>query len=440
MHLRAIFLVLVGFVAAIAQDSHWPQWRGPMFWGYAPKTHNLPESFSETQNLRWKVKMPSWSAATPVIWGDTLFVTTAQEGFVNPTYDTKNLRRGPEEANDKIFLLAIDTKSGKQLWKTEADHGNELHRKQNSSSPSPITDGKHVWVMTGHLRLSAYDMQGKQLWKRDLVKDYGHVGLNHGYASTPLLDGNRLYIQVIHGYRSENPSYTLAIDKTTGETIWKHLRPAPGVMESKDNYGTPQMALVNRKKELITFGGDIATGQDPETGKELWRIGGFNPSNFNMNRTISSLLVTGDQITIGGNRGRPYISFKAGGTGDVTGKTEIWNNNLGADVPTPATDGKLLYVLNDKGIYNCIELATGKVIYEGQRIELGSYSSSPLLADGKLYAINEDGVVTVAKAGPEFKILSVNKLDGYTLASPIASGDQLYIRTGEALYAFGKKK
>jgi outer membrane protein assembly factor BamB len=436
---RTLFFVSLGFAAAIAQDAYWPQWRGPTAGGAAPKARNLPVKWSETENILWKVKLPSWSAATPVVWGDTIYVTTAEEGFVNPTYDTKQLRRAPEQKSDKIFLIALQRKDGKEKWRVEVDTGNELHRKQNSSSPSPITDGKHIWVMTGHVRMGCWTIGGKPVWKRDFVKDYGTIGLNHGYASTPLLDGDRLYVQVVHGFRSDNPSYTMAIDKATGKTVWKHLRPAPGVMESKDNYGTPQMALVNGKKELIVFGGDIATGQDPDTGNELWRMGGFNPPAFQMNRTISSLLVVGDQIIVGGNRGRPYIAFKAGGRGDVTGKSEIWNNNLGPDVPTPATDGRLLYVLNDKGYINCLDLKTGKPVYEGQRIELGSYSSSPLLADGKVYSINEDGTTSVVRAGEKFEVLGVNKLDGYTLASPIAVDNQLFIRTGEALYCIGNK-
>jgi outer membrane protein assembly factor BamB len=445
MKLGTTLIVLAGAALTVAYAdpegrNYWPQWRGPMASGYAPSAHDLPVRWSETENIVWKVKTPSWSAATPVIWGDTVYLLSAEEGFVNPTYDTRKLSHAPEKSSDKIFLMALDRKTGAQRWRIVVDSGNELYRKQNSSSPSPITDGKHIWVMTGHLRLSCFTMDGKQVWKRDLVADYGEVGLNHGYASTPLLEGDRLYVQVVHGYRSDNPSYTAAIDKLTGKTIWKQLRPAPGVSESKDNYGTPQMAVVNGKKELVVFGSDIATGQDPDTGAELWRIGGFNPTDFQNNRTISSLLVIGDQVVVGGNRGRPYIAFRAGGRGDVTGKVEIWNNNLGADVPTPASDGKLLYVLHDKGFYNVLELATGKVIYQGQRIEPGSYSSSPLLADGKLYAINEEGTTTVVKAGTEFEVLGVSKLDGYTLASPIAADDQLFIRTGEAIYCIGRKK
>lgn len=441
MLLRALLITLLGFVAAVAQDTYWPQWRGPRATGHAPKAHDLPVKWSETENILWKAKMPSWSAATPVVWGDTVYVTTAEAGFVNPTYDTKKLSRKGEATSDKIFLLALDRKTGKEKWRATVDSGNQLFRKQNSSSPSPITDGKHVWIMTGNVRLFCFTAAaGKPVWKRDLVEDYGQVGLNHGYASTPLLDGGRLYVQVVHGYRSENPSYTAAFDKATGKTVWKELRPAPGIVESKDNYGTPQMAVVNGKKELIVFGGDIATGQDPATGKELWRMGGFNPSAFQMNRTIAGLLTVGDQIVVGANRGNPYMGFKAGGRGDVTGKAELWSNKLGPDVPTSATDGTLLYVLKDNGTVNCLDLKTGKPVYESQRIALGTYSSSPLLADGKIYAINEEGTTTVYKAGPEFQILGESKLDGYTLASPIAVDDQLFIRTGEALYAIGRKR
>ena len=141
------FALTAGLAILPAADSpeaaYWPQWRGPEFSGYAPKAHSLPTKWSETENIIWKVKTPSWSASTPVIWGDTVYLLTAEAGFVNPTYDTKKLSRAPENASDKIFLLALDRKTGAERWRTTIDTGNELHRKQNSSSPSPITDGKH---------------------------------------------------------------------------------------------------------------------------------------------------------------------------------------------------------------------------------------------------------------------------------------------------------
>ena len=142
---------------------------------------------------------------------------------------------------------------------------------------------------------------------------------------------------------------------------------------------------------------------------------------------------------VGASRGHPFIGFRAGGSGNITGKNELWKNNLGSDVPTPTTDGKYIYVLVDNGILNCLELATGKVVYEGKRIEHGTYSASPLLADGKIYCVNEEGTTTVVKAGPEFEMLAVNKLDGLTLASPIAVDDQIFIRTADYLYCIRKK-
>ena len=181
-------------------------------------------------------------------------------------------------------------------------------------------------------------------------------------------------------------------------------------------------------------GGDYVTGHDLDTGKELWRIGGFNPTNNAFNRTIASSLVIGGNVFTTSTRGRPFIAFRAGGSGNITGKSELWTNNLGADVPTPTTDGKYIYVLVDNGIMNCVEAATGTVAYQGQRIELGTYSSSPLLADGKIYCTNEEGTTTVVKAGPAFEILGVSKLDSQTLASPVAVDNQIFIRTADYLY------
>ena len=158
-----------------------------------------------------------------------------------------------------------------------------------------------------------------------------------------------------------------------------------------------------------------------------------------MGRTIASSLVIGGNVFFSSTRGRPFIGFRAGGSGNITGKNELWTNNLGADVPTPATDGTYIYVLRDNGALNCLEALTGKVVYEGRRIELGTYSASPLLADGKIYCVNEEGTTTVAKAGPAFAVVSVNKLDNLTLASPIASENQIFIRTADYLYCIQKR-
>ena len=137
--------------------------------------------------------------------------------------------------------------------------------------------------------------------------------------------------------------------------------------------------------------------------------------------------------------GKPFVGFTAGGSGDLTGKSELWTNNLGTDVPTPTTDGEIIYVVNDRGIAVALDPMTGDLVWERSRLEPGTYSSSPLLADGRIYATNEDGATVVMKAGREFEILAVNKLDEYTLASPVAVGDQIFIRTMEHLYCIAKR-
>jgi outer membrane protein assembly factor BamB len=226
----------------------------------------------------------------------------------------------------------------------------------------------------------------------------------------------------------------------TGKTIWKVERPSDAINESPDNYATPQIAVVDGREQLVISGADYVTGHDLATGKELWRIGGFNPKNDPAYRTIASSLVIGGNVYTTSTRGRPFIAFQAGGSGDITGSRELWKNDLGSDVPTPTTDGQYVYVLNDRGFLNCLDAKTGEPVYQGQRIELGTYSSSPLLADGKIYCINEEGTITVVKAGPQFEILAVNKLENHTLASPVAVDNQIFVRTDDYLYCFQKRQ
>ena len=430
-------LVFAGVILTGPLRANWPQWRGPNSNGSTQTARDLPVTWTETQNVRWRAKMPSWSAATPIVWEDTIFVTSAEEGFVRLGGGKQGSPAGT--GPDKIFLIAVNRKDGSSRWQSQIDSGNQLFRKQNSASPSPITDGKNVWIMTGNGKFACFTMDGKEVWKRDIQADYGKFGLNHGYASTPLLHEDRLYVEVLHGMLTDDPSYVFAVDKNTGKTIWKVERPTDAPRESPDNYATPQLATVGGKLQLVISGADYVTGHDLDSGKELWRIGGFNPTNNPANRTIASSVVIGGNVFTTSTRGRPFIAFRAGGSGNITGKNELWTNNLGADVPTPTTDGKYIYVLVDNGVMNCLEAATGTVVYQGQRIELGTYSSSPLLADGKIYCTSEEGTTTVVKAGPAFEILGVSKLDSHTLASPVAVDNQIFIRTADYLYCIQKQ-
>jgi outer membrane protein assembly factor BamB len=425
-------------------SENWPQWRGPDHNGSSPTAAGLPVTWSATQNVAWKVRLPSWSAATPIIWDDTVFITSAQEGFNEPVKFEPGVRRRGARSDgtgqSKLYLHAVNRTDGAVIWSRETGDGNRIMRKQNMASPSPVTDGEHVWVMTGVGILTAFDFDGNQVWQRNFTADYGRFGLNWGYASSPKLHEGQLYVQVIHGMTTDDPSYLVSVDAATGETIWRVERPSDAIHESPDSYSTPILVPVEGKLQVVVSGADYVTGHDIETGKELWRLGGFNPLNARDYRTIASSIAIGDKVFTTSREGKPFVGFTAGGSGDLTGKSELWSNNLGTDVPTPTTDGEIIYVVNDRGIAVALDPMSGELIWERSRLEPGTYSSSPLLADGRIYATNEDGTTVVMKAGREFEILAVNKLDEYTLASPVAVGDQIFIRTMEHLYCIQEKQ
>ena len=424
--------------------QNWGQWRGPELNGSSPTADNLPAEWSKEKNVRWRAALPSWSAATPIIWENTVFVTSAEEGFNQPaSYKDRgappNAQADSLRPKDKIFLIALNRADGAERWRREIGGGNRIYRKHNLSSPSPVTDGATVWALTGGGELAAFSFAtGKPLWARNIQKDYGQFGLNHGYASTPLLHDGRLYLQVLHGMNTDDPSYVFAVDKKTGKTIWKVDRPTDADFESPDDYSTPVLIEKGGKLQLVVSGGDYVTGHDLDTGKELWRMGGFNPNHERYYRTIASSVVVDDVVFTTSTRGKPFIAFRPVGEGDIGGDAVVWKNDGGSDVPTPTTDGALIYVVNDRGIASAYNKETGELEWGPERLEPGTYSSSPLLADGKIYATNEEGTTTVFSAGAEFKILAVNRLESHTLASPSAAGDALFIRTADYLYCIGK--
>ena len=307
------------------------------------------------------------------------------------------------------------------------------------SSPSPVTDGSSVWVMTGTGILKAFDFTGKELWSRDIQKDYGRFGLNWGYGSSPLLYEDSLYVQVLHGMKTNDPSYLMRISKANGRTIWRVERPTRARGESPDAYTTPALLRYGNTAEIVITGGDVITGHDLSTGTELWRASGLNPSNDGANRIVASPFVHGEMV-YAPSRERPLLALKAGGRGDVTSSHVLWSFNNGPDVPTPVTDGTYLYVINDRGIVWCLDAKTGREIYGRQRLKPSTYSGSPVLADGKIFITNEDGLTSVFRAGPKFEVLAENNLDDYTLSSPAISEGQIFIRTAGWLWAIGKRQ
>jgi outer membrane protein assembly factor BamB len=417
LYRRVLALGTLAIVLPVLAEN-WPQWRGPNLNGTSSEK-DLPVRWSTTENVLWKLAMPSKTGATPIIWGNLIFLNVA---------DTDN----------NLYLWCLDKTKGSVLWKKHITGGNYQINKQNMSSPSPVSDGRNVFVMTGVGILKSFDFAGNEKWMRDIQKDYGRFGLNWGYANSPLLYEDSLYVQVTHGMKTRDPSYLLRIDKNTGKTLWRVERPVAAIRESPDSYSTPQLLRYPDRFEIVVLGGDCVTGHDPATGKEVWRGNGLNPTNDPNFRTIASVVVFND-IVYAPTRERPLIAFRAGGRGDITQSHKLWEFNNGPDVPTPVTDGKYFYSVNDRGITWCLDARTGKEIWGRQRIKPATYSSSPVLADGKIYITNEDGLTTVLKAGDRFEVLAENDLADYTLSSPAISDGRIYMRTTQHLYAIGKK-
>ncbi len=410
-------VVLIAFPLTAVDADNWPQWRGPELNGVS-REKNSPARWSSTENIAWRIALPSWSGSTPIIWGDRIFLHVAD--------------------GDDLFLWCVDRKQGATLWKKPLGGGNVKMRKQNMSSPSPVTDGRSVYVMTGTGILKGFDFDGRELWSREIQKDYGRFGLNWGYASSPLLHGDSLYVQVLHGMNTDDPSYVLRINKATGKTTWRVERPTSAIRESPDSYTTPALLSYGKTTEIVITGGDRVTGHDPATGKELWRADTLNPDNDPFYRIIASPVIA-DGIIYAPSRVRPLLALRSGGRGDVAKSHLLWSTVNGPDVPTPVTDGKYFYIINDRGIVWCLDAKTGQELYGQQRIASGTYSASPVLADGKIYITNEDGLTTVIKAGPKFEVLAENNLDDYCLSSLAISDGQIFIRTGKYLYCIGKR-
>ncbi len=266
--------LLIGLVAAASSAisaENWPQWRGPRMNGVSGET-NLPASWDQTTNITWKLALPSWSGATPIIWDNHIFLNVAN--------------------GDSLLLWAVDRAKGTKIWERPLGGGNHKERKQNMSSPSPVTDGKRVWVMTGTGILKGFDFAGKELWARDIQAEYGRFGLNWGYASSPLLHEGALYVQVLHGMKTDDPSYVMKVDAASGKTLWKVDRPTKAITESPDVYTTPALLRHGNATEIVIAGGDVVTGHDAATGKELWRADGLNPTNNPYNRMVASPLYT----------------------------------------------------------------------------------------------------------------------------------------------------
>lgn len=448
-------------VGSGATAANWPNWRGPNGDGTTAHAKNLPETWTTEQNIKWKVELPAWSGSSPAVWGDRIFLNTPSREEAKPAAAPQpepapGARKRPAPGASRglamsgpggqdILLICLSRTTGQELWRRSYDRGNEIKMKQNMSSPTPVTDGKLVWVMSGNGVITCFDFAGQEQWKFDLPKNYGSLGVQFGYGSSPLLLDGKLIVQVLQGttrrdLEKHEGSFVFALNAADGKPRWKVERPTDAQHESPDAYTTPTFVEVAGKKQIVISGGGYVTGHDPASGAELWRGGGLNPSQARNYRVISSPLVRDGMIYVP-TRVNPLLAFRAGGSGDITTSHLAWKwtTRGSPDVPTPVSDGERLYMVDDQGAITCVKAKTGELVYGPTDTGIGRTSGSPVLADGKLYVTSETAETAVVAAGPQFRLIAKNALDGtYTLSTPAIADGEIFIRTGTHLYCISK--
>jgi outer membrane protein assembly factor BamB len=425
-------------VALSAQN--WPAFRGTNAAGVADGVATpVAWNVSTGENVAWKTPVPGVAVSSPIVWGDRVFVSTAISSDPNQGIRT-GLYGDVEPVNDSSKhtwrLLALDKKSGKILWDQLAYEGvpkTKRHPKSSQASATPVTDGRHVIVSFGSQGLYAYDLEGKLLWKKDLgILNAGWFfdpDYEWGIGSSPIIYKNLVIVQC----DIQRNSFVAAFDTDTGKEVWRTSR------EEIPSWSTPTIFEANGKAELVTQATTFTRGYDPMTGKELWKYSG------NSEIAIPTPIVgPGVVVITNGYRGiQPIFAIKPGATGDITlakdtTKSDFvsWSTTRGGPyIPTPVIYRDQLYVLLNNGVLATYKIATGEQIYQKRIGNGGSFSASPVVADGKIYCANEDGDVYVIKAGSEYEELAKNSMSEVLIATPAISDGIIVFRGLKNVYA-----
>ena len=398
---KNLTLILAAFTLS-ATAADWANWRGPNHNG-STVAAGLPVKFSKTENIAWKVAMPGPSAATPIILGDKVFVSST------------------DPKAKELLALCLDRRTGKEIWRQVVGEGYQLDNRSNYASPSPATDGEVVTFFYGNGDLATFDLNGKKLWATKIQAEENGFAFQWTFSTSPLLHNDVLYLQVLqrntgvrgHGKANGNESYLLALNPKTGKQLWKHNRPSNAKAESLEAFSTPMPFTHNGREELLIVGGDCLTGHNPETGKELWRWGTWNPSRIGHWRLVPSPAAGGGVILACAPKGSPVYAVKAGakGEGELAWKSAGRTDDISSDVCTPLFYQGKFYVMYGEGrdkTLSSVNPATGKADWQVNLESRALVRTSPTAADGKIYLQSHAGEVFVVDA-KDGKILKVDK-------------------------------
>jgi len=412
--------------ALAAQAENWPQWRGPGGNGVSAEK-GLPSEWSATRNIAWKAEIPGRGHSSPVVWGKQIFLTTSLElDPIQGAKAPKHMQEGQEfrhpdsagaDRAHRLIVLAVDAQSGKIQWQQTAYEGrvyDDRHKKNTYATPTPVTDGKAVYVSFESQGIFAYTPGGKLKWKTSLGP-IGTVGM--GPASSPVLFED--LVLVLCDQEEGADSFLAALSAKDGTVVWKVAR------KEAANWSTPSIVYNGSQPMLVAPGMTNTIAYDPRSGKELWRTKGV------VGNTVPSIVSgLGMIFPSAGYPDKRVYGIRNDGT-------LAWSYEKGtAYVPSPILYGDYLYVPTDRGLLTCLDARTGKLVYEGKRVpKPATFSASPVAFDGKIFLTSEDGETFIIQAGPEHVVLGSNTLDEAAHASPAIANGRLYIRTASHLWA-----
>ena len=431
----ALVVIAVSASQPVDFEKNWHHWRGPYATGVAADA-NPPITWNETENIRWKVAIPGIGHATPIIWGDKIFIQTAIEVKAEKKESEEDdnpfsgffggKKEGPMY---KFNLLAINRSDGSILWQKtlrELAPHEGTHQDGTYASNSPVTDGEFVYAYFGSRGLYCVDMDGNVKWEKDVGTMYKTNTFGEG--SSPVLYDNTLVIVQDH----ERKSFITALDKRTGDVLWKTDR------NEKTTWFSPIIVENDGKPQVITAGTNRVRGYDLATGKLLWDGDGLTPNSI-----PSPVAAKGVVYLMSGFRGNALQAVSlASATGDISGSDAIvWEFNRDTPyVPSPLLSNGIIYFLkSNNGVLSAFNTETGEAYYGPERLKgiSGVYASIVGTAD-RLYIAGRQGTVNVIQQGPEFKILAENKLDDDFNASPAIVGSELYLRGSGHLYCIAE--
>ena len=414
---RWLCLTLLTLAALPAHAADWPEFRGPGGLGvYAGKP--LVTEWGVEKNVTWKTPLPGVAWSSPIAVGGKLFLTTAVPGSVG------------DPADYSLRALCVDQAKGIIDWDVELFVEKtatvpQPHKKNSHASPTPVSDGKRVWVHFGHMGTACLDLAGNVLWK---TQELSYHPL-HGNGNSPILVEDTL----VFACDGKEVSFLAALDANTGKVRWNTDRKTTATL--KFSFATCLLIETNGARVIVSPAANFCGGYDPKTGKELWRVKYPKPG---WSLIAAPIYAHGLVFLSTGYVNQHLIAFKPEGTGDITANV-VWETKRNApNTPTPQVIGDELYMLSDSGFLTCLDAKTGTVHYS-ERLAGKAYSASPILADGKMYFTSEDGVGQVVAVGREFKPLTRSELKEKTFATFVPVDGALFLRTESQLYRFDPK-